>query len=71
MEAVISIKSKSDLKYALKSFLALKMHECWNVVEDDITIVENDNDDVDKIESAPALGFKNRGEASSDRTPTW
>ena len=71
MEAVISIKSKSDPKYALKSFLALKMGECCNVVEDDVFDCEYDNDDVDKIESAPALGFKNRGEASSDRSPTW
>ena len=35
MEAVISMKLKSDPKYALKPFLALKMHECCNVVEDD------------------------------------
>ena len=33
--AVISMKSKYDPKYALKSFLALKMRECCNVVEDD------------------------------------
>ena len=29
------MKLKSDPKYALKSFLALKMRECCNVVEDD------------------------------------
>ena len=31
------MKLKSDPKYALKSFLALKMRECCNVVEDDDT----------------------------------
>ena len=35
MEAVISMKLKSDPKYALKSFLALKMRQCCNIVEDD------------------------------------
>ena len=35
MGPVISMKSKSDPKYALKLFLALKMRECCNVVADD------------------------------------